>query len=190
MDAALPHPAHSPPHPAPSLLAPLSISIPRLATPRLLLREYRTGDFDGFARNLADPEATKFMSGATDRRMAWRIFSAGTGSWVLQGKGWWALELRDTGEVVGGVGAFVRETGPELELGWSLYRRFWGQGYATEAARAALDFSFDGHHARRVIAHITAANTASVSVSQRIGLKYEADVDFYGEPIGRYALER
>jgi len=166
-----------------------TFSIPRVVTPRLLLREFRAADFDVFAQNLADPEATKFLSGVVDRRTAWRAFASGTGSWVLHGRGWWAVELRETGEVVGGVGAFVRETAPDLELGWSLYRRFWGQGYATEAARAALEFSFHGHKARRVIAHITAANTASVAVGRRIGLKYVADVDFYGEPIGRYALD-
>ena len=167
----------------------LSISIPRIATPRLLLRELRARDFDAFAENLADPEATKFLSSVSDRRGAWRIFSSCAGSWVLHGKGWWAVELRETGDVVGTVGAFIREGAPDLELGWSLYRRFWGHGYATEAARAALELSFDGYHASRVVAHISSGNTASVQVSQRIGMKYEAEVDFYGEPIGRYALE-
>lgn len=168
----------------------LTLSIPRLTTPRLLLREFRTADFDEYAENMADPEATKFLSGTTDRRTAWRMFSAATGYWVLQGAGWWAIESRETGQVVGDVGAFVRETSPDFELGWTLYRRFWGQGFALEAAKAALAFAFENHHAKRVIAHIAAANAASVSVSRRLGMKYEADVDFFGEPIGRYAIER
>lgn len=173
-----------------ALSTPLTVSIPRITTPRLLLREFRVGDFDGFALNLTDPEATKFLSGTSDRRTAWRIFCSATGAWVLHGKGWWALELRETGEVVGSVGAFVRETAPDLEVGWTLYRRFWGHGYATEAAQAALEHAFEVHHVKRAIAHITAANTASVAVSQKLGMTYEADVDFYGEPVGRYGVER
>src|SRR4051794_31882456 len=111
-------------------MEPLLVSIPRLLTDRLLLREFRAADFDAYAENMADPEATKFVSTAPDRRTAWRMFSSGTGSWIINGRGWWALELRDTGEVVGNVGAFIRETSPELELGWAVYRRFWGRGYA------------------------------------------------------------
>lgn len=168
----------------------LTITIPRLTTARLLLREFRTADFDGYAENMTDPEASKFLAGTADRRTAWRMFLAAAGSWVLQGAGWWSVEVRETGEVVGDVGAFVRDGCPDFELGWTLYRRFWGQGFATEAAKAALAFAFDGHRAKRVIAHITAANTASVAVSQRLGMKYEADVDFFGESLGRYALER
>jgi RimJ/RimL family protein N-acetyltransferase len=177
---------------APSVaLAPLTITIPRIATPRLLLRELRSGDFDGYAENMADPESTKFLSGVCDRRTAWRLFSSSTGNWVLQGKGWWALELRETGEVVGTVGAFIRETLPDdIELGWTVYRRFWRLGYATEAAGAALAFSFDAYRAPRVIAHIAKANSASVGVSLRLGMKYEGEVDFYGDTIARYVRER
>lgn len=78
---------------------------PRLTTPRLLLREFRTADFDEYAENMADPEATKFLSGTTDRRTAWRMFSAAAGYGVLQGAGWWAIESKETGQVVGDVGA-------------------------------------------------------------------------------------
>ena len=170
--------------------SPLTFTIPRIATPRLLLREARVGDFEAYAENLADPEATKFMPSAPDRRAAWRSFSAEAGSWVLHGKGWWFLELRESGEPIGNVGAFIRETATDLELGWSIFRRFWGHGYATEAARAALEFSFEGHSAKRAIAHISADNTASLGVSRKLGMKYESDVDLYGAPIGRYAIDR
>lgn len=168
-----------------------TVTIPRLETPRLLLREYRSADFEAYAENMADPEVAKFLSGVVaDRRASRRAFMAATGCWVLDGAGWWALEDRQTGEVVGEVGAFVRETSPDFEIGWNVYRRFWRQGFAFEGARAALDFTFEFHGAKRVIAHIAASNAASVAVGQKLGLKYEMDVDFFGEPIGRYAIER
>jgi RimJ/RimL family protein N-acetyltransferase len=167
-----------------------TFTIPRLTTPRLLLREYRPADFDAYAESMADPETAKFLGGTVDRRTSWRMFLAATGSWPLHGAGWWALEVRETGEVVGEVGVFVREAAPDFEIGWNLYRRFWRQGFAIEAARAALDFAFEGHRAKRVIAHIESANRASVAISEKLGMTYESEVDFFGETLGRYAIER
>ena len=148
-------------------------------------------DFGVYAANLADPTATKFMLGPADRRAAWRAFAAQTGSWFLNGGGWWAVEKQEGGAVVGTVGAFFRETTEaDVELGWSLYPAHWGQGFATEAAAAALRYALDTHGARPIVAHILADNVASIGVSKHLGMKYEADVDFYGEPIGRYVITR
>jgi RimJ/RimL family protein N-acetyltransferase len=165
-------------------------SVPRIATARLLLREYQLRDFDAYAENLSDPVATAHLSGVVDRRTAWRNFAAGMGFWMLHGAGWWGVELKETGELVGSVGAFYRESPRELEIGWALYRRFWRQGYATEAATAALGFGFETLGERRAIAHIDAENTASIRVSEHLGMRHEADVDFYGSVVGRYATER
>src|SRR5262245_50937526 len=92
--------------------------VPHVSTARLLLREYRAQEFDAFAEDLFDPEATRFMSPVADRRTAWRNFAASQGVWLLHSAGWWAVELRETAEVVATVGAFFRETSAELEVGW------------------------------------------------------------------------
>ncbi len=148
-------------------------------------------DFDAYAANLTDPVAMKFMAGLSDRRAAWRSFASQTGSWLLNGGGWWAVEQREGGAVVGTVGAFFRETDATLvELGWSLYPAYWGHGFATEAAAATLQYALDVHGARRVVAHIASENIASIRVSHHLGMKYEADVDFYGTPIGQYVFTR
>jgi RimJ/RimL family protein N-acetyltransferase len=170
--------------------APCSVSIPRLTTPRLLLREYRATDFDIFCANMQDPTATQFLSGAPDRRTAWRVFTASAGQWVVNGAGWWGVELRETGEVIGWVGAFFRETSPHLEVGWSLRPKFWRQGFATEASKAALASGIERFDPRRVVAHIANANAASIKVSEKLGLRYEADVPFYEETVGLHVLDR
>ncbi|MEP7127109.1 MAG: GNAT family N-acetyltransferase, partial [Byssovorax sp.] len=119
---------------APAPATPL-LTIPRLTTPRLLLRELQMRDFESYAANLADPAAMTFFGGLADRRAAWRIFAAQTGTWLLNGGGWWAVEIRESGEVAGTVGAFRRETAEtRVELGWILHRAHWGRGIATEAA--------------------------------------------------------
>ena len=169
--------------------------IPRLRTERLLLREPRSEDFEGFAAHLADPLANEYTPGVVaERRVSFRHFAASAGYWVLTGAGWWMLELLATGEVVGTVGAFFRETALDpasprpLELGWSVYRAHWRQGFAGEAAAAALAHALPAHRPARVIAHIDGANLASIAVSRRLGMRYEGEVDFYGGRVGRYAL--
>ena len=77
-----------------------SVSIPRLRTQRLTLREPRAEDFDAFAAHLGDPETTAFI-GSADRQTAWRIFGCQAGLWLLHGTGWWIVEQRETGQVVG-----------------------------------------------------------------------------------------
>jgi len=162
------------------------ISVPRLQTRRLTLREYRMGDFDAFAAHLADVRAMTFV-GPHDRRNAWRIFGSNTGGWLLQGVGWWAVELRESGALVGNVGAFFRETWPELEIGWNTFQACWGQGIATEAATEVVRYAFDVRGERRVTALIDPSNTSSLRVAAHLGMAYETDTDLFGKPLGRYA---
>ena len=172
-------------------IEPARFSVARIKTLRLLLREFRVGDFDDYAENMADPVATEHLSGVVDRRTAWRQFAAATGAWMLNGGGWWGMEESATGKVVGTVGAFFREFAPDdLEIGWTVYRRFWRQGFATEGAAAALAYGFDSMKATRASSLISPANVASVGVSRSIGMAYETDVDFFGQRIGRYAIMR
>jgi RimJ/RimL family protein N-acetyltransferase len=167
-----------------------AVSVPRIATSRLLLREYRLSDFDAYAEHLADASAQQHLSGVVDRRTAWRLFMVGPGSWMLCGAGWWAVELTETREVVGTVGAFYREKAIELELGWNIYRKHWGRGFATEAAKAALEHGFTALDAPHAIALIDAPNAASIRVSRKLGMQYEGDVEHFGSPVGRYVVKR
>jgi len=170
--------------------AQIAAIVPRVETPRLLLRGYRASDLDAFASNFGDPVATEHMGGVVDRRMAWRMLTSSVGLWLLTGGGWWAVEDRAAEAFVGTVGAFFRETAPDdVELGWTVVRAHWGQGIATEAAHAAAAYAFQHLGAPRVYAHIDPGNTASLRVAANIGMRYEGDADFYGAPTGRYVLE-
>lgn len=171
------------------------VSIPRLRTDRLLLREFQTSDFEAYATHMADAEANQFTNGAVDRRMAWRLITSSVGQWMLTGSGWWAMELTATGETVGTVGAFFRETqfaSPKehIELGWSIYRTHWRRGLASEAARAVLAYAFETHDVPRAIAYVAPENVASIGVTRAIGMQYDGVAEFYGEPTTRYAIQQ
>lgn len=163
--------------------------VPYLHTNRLVLREYRREDFDAFAAHLADPVSAAHL-GTVDRQGAWRIFSSQAGLWLLDGAGWWSLEEKESGRLVGHIGAFFREDATVMELGWNTYRAFWGQGFANEAAAAVLRHAFETRREPRVRALIDAENVSSLRVAMRLGMAYEADTPLYGKSVGVYTRER
>lgn len=168
--------------------------VPHITTERLLLREARRADFPAFASIMMDPERP-LPPGPVDAKTAWRIFEAGMGAWMIDGVGFWMMEERATGAVVGSIGGFRREprTGPDdtddVELGWSLVRAFRGRGMATEAGRAMVEHLFATTKPPRVIAHIDHDNPSSIRVAEKLGMRYEREVDFYGERLRRYELK-
>jgi RimJ/RimL family protein N-acetyltransferase len=165
------------------------VSVPHLRTQRLLLREYRMADFDAFAANLADPVATEF-TGTHDRRTAWRIFGCCTGDWILQGAGWWGVEPLGGGGMVGYVGAFFRETWPEIEIGWGVFRAEWGRGFATEAVAEVLRYVFDVREEQRATALIHPDNARSLRVAEKVGMTYESEAELFGTRVGRFVRSR
>jgi RimJ/RimL family protein N-acetyltransferase len=164
-------------------------SVPCLHTDRLILREYRREDFDAFAAHLADPVSAAHL-GPADRHAAWRIFCSQAGLWVLHGAGWWAVEEKETGQVVGTMGAFFREETTVMELGWNTYRAFGGRGYANEAAAAAMHHALEIRREPTVRALIASANESSLRVARRLGLRYEAETEIHGKAVGIYTRRR
>ena len=166
-----------------------AISVPHLQTERLMLREYRREDFDAFAHHSTNPVSAAHFAPA-DRQAAWRIFCSHAGLWLIHGAGWWAVEEKQTGQLVGSVGAFFREESTVMELGWNTYSAFWGQGFASEAAAAALNYALEIRREPKVRALIASANQSSLRVAQRLGLTYEAETEMHGKAIGIYTRER
>jgi len=163
-------------------------SVPYLHTERLTLREYRRQDFDAFAAHLADPVSSAHLV-TMDRQAAWRIFCSQAGLWLLHGAGWWAVEEKETGRLVGSIGAFFREESAVMELGWNTYRDFWGKGFAHEAAAAALHHAFEIRGEPTVRALIASANESSLRLARRLGMVYEAETEVYGKAVGVYTRE-
>jgi len=77
-----------------------------------------------------------------------------------------------------------------MELGWNTYRAFWGQGFANEAAAAALKHALEIRREPKVRALITSANESSLRVAKRLGLAYETETELYGKTVGIYTRER
>ena len=166
-----------------------TISVPRLHTDRLTLREYRVEDFELFADHLSDPESSAFL-GSADRQAAWRIFNSQAGFWLLNHAGWWSIEDRQTGQLVGSIGAFFRPESAVMEMGWNTYRAFWGKGIANEAAAAVLKYVFEVRREPKVQAQVSTGNESSRRVAERLGMRYEMTTELNGKEINIYMRER
>jgi len=147
--------------------------IPTVRTARLLLRPWRVQDFDTYAAVMADPDVTRYLTGEPMNRLeAWRSMAATAGQWLLRGYGVWVVERKSDGAFVGRVGLNHpngAEGWPGLEIAWTLAKPCWGQGYATEAARAAIAYAFQTQDIERVHSVIHIDNRASQAVATRVG---------------------
>ncbi len=161
-----------------------------LETERLLLRQFRDDDLDAFAAIGADLEVMEFLGPVMSRRDAWRAMAMMLGHWELRGYGSWAVEERATGQLLGRIGLYNPEGWPGLEVGWTLARPAWGRGYATEGARASLDYAFDTLGAEHVISVIDPDNARSIAVAERLGERYERMWDLDGNAVAIYGIAR
>lgn len=152
-----------------------------LETPRLLLRAWREEDKEPFARIGADPQVMEFFPSVLDRAESDAFIERVRAHFAEHGWGFWAVELRATGELVGFTGLRM-ELGlpfsPGYEAGWRLARAHWGQGYASEAATACIDFAFRSLNAGEVVAVTALQNLRSQAVMRRIGMRCEPEREF------------
>lgn len=163
-----------------------------LSTDRLILRMFRDDDIEEYGAICADAEVMRFIGDGKplSRPESWRNMAMILGHWQLRGYGIWAVEERSTCGLVGRVGFFNPEGWPGFELGWLLGRKHWGRGFATEAARAALDFAFNVLHRDRVISLIHPENQPSIRVAQRLGERLDGVADLGGREVHVYAISR
>jgi RimJ/RimL family protein N-acetyltransferase len=169
------------------------VPVPILETERLRLRSLRAGDFDDYAALYAEREVLRYLGGGPepwDRGRSWRQMAFQMGHWQLAGVGLWAVEHRESGAFVGMIGFAAPEGWPGFELAWTLARRFWGHGYATEGARAALAYAFLAWEKPGVISLIHPENRASVRVAERIGERLQGRIHHLGREMLCYGLDR
>jgi len=164
-----------------------------LETERLRLRPPTIADLDPYVEIHEDPEVkrhTIVLGQAGGRAAAWRMLALLLGHWHLRGYGQWTVVEKTTDLVIGRVGLWYPEGWPGLELAWVIRRSHWGRGFATEAARAALDFAFDVVGADHVISTIQPDNARSIRVAERIGERFEETTTLNDMSVLVYGIRR
>ncbi|WP_431950251.1 GNAT family N-acetyltransferase [Actinacidiphila sp. bgisy167] len=152
-----------------------------LRTERLLLRRWRDRDLVPWAALNADPEVREHLGEPLTRKQSDASVARFLAEFDERGYGWWAVEIKASGEFAGFAGLDRVDDGlpfTGVEIGWRLARAAWGKGYATEAARAVLGFGFGALGLPEILAVTTAGNLRSQAVMRRIGMTRDPADDF------------
>jgi len=173
---------------------------PELRTERLLLRRWRDSDREPFAEMNADPRVMEHFPGLLSRAESDAAIDRIVAHFANRGFGLWAVEIAGGVPFAGFIGLcvprFENRFTPCVEIGWRLAADYWGQGFATEGARAALHFGFNNLGLDEVLSFTVPANTRSRRVMEKIGMTYDPSDDFdhpllaEGHPLRRHVLYR
>lgn len=146
-----------------------------LETARLILRRHVMADADALEAVLGDPVAMEFYPAPLDRRGVEEWITKYVERYQRDGFGKWAMVIKSTGEIGGSCGCVLQEVEGrnEIEVAYNVRRDLWGNGYATEAARACTEYTFRELGAIRVISMIRPENLRSIRVAEKNGMVRE-----------------
>lgn len=173
-----------------------------IETGRLILREWRDEDIAPFHAICSDPRVMAYLGPLMSFVETAALVSRCRDDQARDGHCFWALERREDARLIGWCGVIRGSAGPvasKPELGWRLASDCWGQGYASESARAARDWAFANVVDEAVWAITSVGNVASRKVMERIGMTHRPELDFdhpkvpVGNPLVRhvaYSLDR
>lgn len=143
-----------------------TLTIPTLETERLILRAPTREEFEPFFQIMSSDRSV-YMGGPYARKAAYSVWGYLIASWILNGYGMWSVIHRDRGHWLGELTIAKPDHFPEPEIGWTLKPEAEGQGYASEAARAALGWA-KGRVAP-LVSYINVDNQRSMALAQRLG---------------------
>ncbi len=173
---------------------------PTLTTPRLLLRPWRDDDLEPFAALNADCRVMQHFPKTLTREESDQLAARIRTAIDNRGFGLWAVEIPGSAPFIGFTGlsspSFQAHFTPSIEIGWRLAFDYWGHGYATEAASAALAYGFNSLGLDQIVAFTVPANQRSQAVMQRLGMTCSPEDDFLhpnlppGHPLRSHVLYR
>jgi RimJ/RimL family protein N-acetyltransferase len=172
----------------------------KLLTCRLLLREWRAEDLEPFARMNGDPRVMEFFPAVLSREESDALVERIETHFAKHDFGLWAAEHSADGAFIGFIGlsfpSFEAHFTPCVEIGWRLAAEYWGRGLATEGAREAVRYAFEGVGLDSIVSMTVPANRASRRVMEKLGMTHDPADDFdhpnlpLGHPLCRHVLYR
>jgi RimJ/RimL family protein N-acetyltransferase len=166
----------------------------RLETSRLVIRSFEPSDAEGMLHVFGDPDVRKFLPPFPDPTLETMQASVARRMAMERdhGHGLWAVERKDTGELIGDCGLMLVEgTGPEVEIAYHYKQTAWNRGYGTEAAIACLAEGFGRVGLEHVIAICFPENVGSWRVMEKAGMRYEGTASYYGlTGLKKYVADR
>ncbi len=153
-----------------------------IITERLILRPWKESDRALFAKLNADPEVMEFFPKTLTRSESDELVDRLAVHIEENGWGLFAVELKETSDFIGTIGikpiTFQAHFTPAVEVGWRLAKEYWGKGYATEGAKASLDYGFNVLKLEKIVSITTLANLRSQAVMKKLGMKHDPKDNF------------
>jgi 3-dehydroquinate dehydratase/shikimate dehydrogenase len=154
-----------------------------IRTNRLILREWKPEDLAPFAKLNADPKVRAYFAKTKNYEETAEEYLQIVEGFNKYNWRFWAASLIETGEFIGLIGLKdvdpIYSFAPAVEIGWRLAYEFWGQGYATEGALAALKYGFKVLNLNEIISYTSSLNMPSRNVMEKIGMQRSVEEDFY-----------
>ena len=151
-------------------------------TKRLILRPWQESDLEPFSQLNADPRVREYFPGLLSCEESNASVKLMSNHIEKCGWGFWAASLIKTGEFIGMIGLedvyFTAHFTPAVEIGWRLAFDYWGKGYATEGAQAALEYGFNHLKLDEIVSFTTLKNMRSRHVMEKIGMNHNPKDDF------------
>ncbi len=165
-----------------------------IETEHLMLRRWRDADIAPNTAMLSDPDSGRFITSdgkpVTDEFFGWRNAAVMAGHWALHGFGMFVVEEKSSGKFAGRVGPWMPRGWPGLEVGWGIAREFRGKGYAVEAARASIDWTFATFEIDEIVHTIRPENVTSQKVARRLGATIERQVELFDHVTDLWVTQR
>ena len=153
-----------------------------IETERLILRTWRKEDTDPYFQINQDPKVIEFLRGPLTMEQVNDFILAVNSHGDKHGYTLWASCLKETGELMGFIGLnytdWESHFTPAVEVGWRLGSQYWGKGYATEGAKACLEYGFKKCGLKEIISFTGRSNVRSIRVMEKIGLKRDVNGNF------------
>lgn len=153
-----------------------------IETERLILRTWKQEDADSYYLINQDPKVIEFLQGPLTMEQVYDYITAANNHWDKHGYTLWATELKATGEFMGFMGLnyidWEAHFTPAIEIGWRLGSQYWGKGYATEGAKASLEYGFEQCGLKEIVSLSVPANVRSIHVMEKIGMRRDLNGDF------------
>lgn len=153
-----------------------------IETARLILRTWEKEDAEAYFQINQDPKVIEFLRGPLSMDQVNEFIPAVNKHHEKHGYTLWAVELKQTGELMGFIGLnyidWESHFTPAVEIAWRLGSQYWGKGYATEGAKASLEYGFKKCHLKEIVSFTAPVNVRSSRVMEKIGLKRDMKGDF------------
>lgn len=163
-----------------------------LETERLYFREFTLEDASAFMELNSNPNVIRYTGDGPIENLerSKEILNTVTFPQYKNKLGRWAVHLKSSNEFIGWCGLKYIEQLDETDLGYRFFEKHWGKGYATESAKAVLEYGFNVLELDTIVARAAIENTASHRVIKKVGFVFEKEGEEHGDKIYKYRLSR